>query len=130
MQLVNFDMRVAEEKRMLQLNEMEEFRNNAYENARIYKERTKQWHGKHIMSRDFKKGQKVLLFNSRLRLLSGKLRSRWSSPFEITKVLPHGVVEIHNPTKGTFKVNDQRIKPYVEGDFTKYNISFLLDEAP
>ena len=56
MQLLNFDMRVAGEKRMLQLNEMEEFRNNAYENARIYKEWTKQWHDKHIMSRDFKKG--------------------------------------------------------------------------
>ena len=58
MQLLNFDMRVAGEKRMLQLNEMEEFHNNAYENARIYKEQTKQWHDKHIMSRDFKKGRK------------------------------------------------------------------------
>jgi len=48
-QLLNFDMPVAGEKRMLQLNKMEEFRNNAYKNARIYKERTKQWHDKHIM---------------------------------------------------------------------------------
>ena len=67
MQLLNFDMQLVGEKRMLQLNEMEEFCNNAYENARIYNERTKCWHDKHIMSRDFKKGQKVLLFNSRLR---------------------------------------------------------------
>ena len=67
MQLLNFDMRVTEEKRMLQLNEMEEFRNNPYENARIYKEQTKQWHDKHITSRDFKKRQKILLFKSRLR---------------------------------------------------------------
>ena len=72
------------EKRTLQLNEMEEFRNNAYENARIYKERTKRWHDKHIMPRDFKKGHKVLLFNSRLRLFPGKLRSGWSGPFEVT----------------------------------------------
>jgi len=66
-------MRVVEEKRMLQLNEMEEFRNNAYENARIYKKRTKQWHDKHIMTRDFKKGQKVLLFNSRLPSISRQI---------------------------------------------------------
>ena len=90
---------------MLQLNKMEEFRNNAYKNARIYKERTKQWHDKHIMSKDFKKGQKVLLFNSRLRLFLGKLCSRWSGPFEVTQVLPHGAIEINSPTKGTFKVN-------------------------
>ena len=130
MQLLNFDMRLAGEKRMLQLNEMEEFRNNAYENARIYKEWTKRWHDKHIISRDFKKGQKVLLFNSRLRLFPGKLRSRWLGPFEVTQVLPHGAIEIHNPTKGTFKVNGQRLKPYVEGNFTKHNVFFLLDEAP
>ena len=56
MQLLNFDMQLVGEKRMLQLNEMKEFCNNAYENARIYKERTKRWHDKHIMLRDFKKG--------------------------------------------------------------------------
>ena len=66
---------------MLQLNEMKEVHNNAYENARIYKERTKQWHDKHIMSKDFKKGKKVLLFNSPLRLFPGKLHSRWSGSF-------------------------------------------------
>ena len=58
---------------MLQLNKMEEFRNNAYENAWIYKEWTKRWHDKHIMLRDFKEGQKVLLFNSRLRLFFGQV---------------------------------------------------------
>jgi len=66
MQLLNFNMQVAGEKRMLQLNEMEEFPSNAYENARIYKEWTKRWHDKHIMLRDFKKEKKVLLFNSHL----------------------------------------------------------------
>jgi len=107
MQLLNFDMQVAREKRMLQLNEMEEFCNSTYENARIYKERTKCWHDKHIMLRDFKKGQKVLLFNSRLRLFWGKLCSRWLGSFEVTQVLPYGTSEIHNLTKGTFKVNNQ-----------------------
>jgi len=90
---------------MLQLNKMEEFRNNAYEHARIYKERTKRWHDKHIMSRDFKKGQKALLFNSCLRPFLGKLRSKLSGPFEVTQVLTHGAIEIYSLTKGTFKVN-------------------------
>jgi len=78
----------------------------------------------------FQKRQKVLLFNSHLRLFPGKLRSRWSGPFQVTQVLPHGAIEIHNLTKGTFKVNGQRLKPYMEGYFTKHNVSFRLDEAP
>ena len=45
---LNFDLQVAREKRLLQLNEMEEFRNNAYENAKIYKEKMQRWHDRHI----------------------------------------------------------------------------------
>ncbi|KAL5581963.1 hypothetical protein UlMin_014405 [Ulmus minor] len=82
---LNFDLQAAGEKRLLQLNEMEEFRNNAYENAKIYKEKTKRWHDRHIKKRDFKEGQQVLLFNSRLKLFPGKLRSRWSGPFTVNK---------------------------------------------
>ena len=60
----NFDLKVVGEKRLLQLNEMDEFRNDAYENAKIYKERTKKWHDKQILRREFAPGQQVLLFNS------------------------------------------------------------------
>ena len=60
----NFDLKVAGEKRLLQLNEIKEFRNDAYENAKIYKERTKKWHDKQILRREFAPGQQVLLFNS------------------------------------------------------------------
>ncbi|KAL5573163.1 hypothetical protein UlMin_022760 [Ulmus minor] len=83
--LLNFDLQAAGEKRLLQMNEMEEFRNNAYENAKIYKEKTKKWHDRHIQKRDFEEGQQVLLFNSRLKLFPGKLRSRWSGPFTVNK---------------------------------------------
>ena len=65
---LNMDSKVAREKRLLQLNELDEFHNEAYENARIYKEKTKPWHDKHIMRREFAPGQQVLLFNSRLQL--------------------------------------------------------------
>ncbi|CAL9018983.1 unnamed protein product, partial [Prunus brigantina] len=72
----NFDMKAAGEKRRLQLNELEELRHEAYENAKLYKEKTKQYHDKKILRKTFEKGQKVLLFNSRLKLFPGKLRSR------------------------------------------------------
>ena len=58
------DSTLAGEKRMLQLSELDEFHNEVYENARIYKEKTKSWHGKHIMRKEFEAGQIVLLFNS------------------------------------------------------------------
>ncbi|CAL9010907.1 unnamed protein product, partial [Prunus brigantina] len=72
----NFDMKAAGEKRRLQLNELEELRHEAYENAKLYKEKTKQYHDKKILRKTFERGQKVLLFNSRLKLFPGKLRSR------------------------------------------------------
>lgn len=121
--ILNFDLKAAGEKRILQLNEMDEFRHEAYENARIYKERTKKWHDKHILKRNFEVGQKVLLYNSRLRLFPGKLRSRWSGPFTVTRVFPYGAIEVSNDSNSTFKVNGQRLKPYFEGDFNKHKIS-------
>ncbi|CAL1376836.1 unnamed protein product [Linum trigynum] len=111
---LNFDLKTAGEKRLLQLNELDEIRLNAYENARIYKEKTKKWHDHHILRREFKVGEKVLLFNSRLKLFPGKLKSRWSGPFTVTKVYPHGAIEILRD-QGAFKVNAQRLKHYIEG---------------
>ena len=111
------DNTLAGEKRLLQLNELDEFRNEAYENARIYKEMTKSWHDKHITRKEFEAGQQVLLFNSRLKLFPGKLKSRWSGPFTVIKVFPHGGAEVTHPEKVTFTVNTQRLKPYFGGEF-------------
>ena len=56
------------------------------------------------------------LFNSRLKLFPGKLRSRWDGPFKVIQVFTHGVVEIQDPKTGNiFRVNGQRLKPYIEG---------------
>ena len=76
--------KVAGEKRMLQLSELDESLNEVYENARRYKEKTKAWHDKHIIRKEFEAGQQVLLFNSRLKLFPEKLKSRWSGPFTVT----------------------------------------------
>ena len=98
--LLNMDIKVDEEKRMLQLSELDEFRNEAYENAQIYKEKMKVWHDKHIVRKEFELGQQVLLFNSRLKLFASKLKSKWSGPFIVVQVFPYGGVEIMHPEKG------------------------------
>ena len=102
---------------MLQHSELDEFLNEAYENARIYKEKTKAWHDKHIVRKQFEPGQQVLLFNSRLKLFPGKLKSKWLVPFTVVQVFPYGGFEILHPEKGQFKVNAQRLKPYFGGEF-------------
>ena len=90
----NMNMEEAGEHRKLQLQELDELRLDAYENSRIYKEKTKIFHDKNISRKNFQVGQKVLLFYSRLKLFPGKLRSRWTGPFIVTNVFPHGAVEI------------------------------------
>ena len=114
-QKLNFDMKAAGEHRKLQMNELDELRNEAYESSRIYKDKTKIFHDKMVLRKTFEVGQKVLLFDSRLRLFPGKLRSRWCGPFVVTNIFPHGAVEIQNPKTGNnFKVNGHRLKPYLE----------------
>ncbi|XP_073049583.1 uncharacterized protein [Primulina eburnea] len=71
---LNFDLKASGDVRKLQLNEMDEFRNEAYENAKIYKEQTKKWNDKIIVQRKFEPGQQVLLYNSRLRQFSRKVK--------------------------------------------------------
>ena len=85
---LNFDFQAAKEKRLLQMNELEELRNEAYDNARIYKEKKKRWHDQKIMRREFKAGEQVLLYNSRLKIFPAKLKSRWSGPFTVLTSTP------------------------------------------
>ena len=101
--------------RKLQISELEELRNDAYENSKIQKARIKVFHDKTILRKTFDVGQKVLLYNSRLHLFPGKLRSRWNGPFIVRHVYPYGAIDIENPKNGiVFKVNGQRLKPFLE----------------
>ena len=72
-----FDLNKADELRKLQISELEEMRNETYDNARITKSRTKIFHDCSIHQKNFVLGQKVLLYNSRLHLFAGKLKTRW-----------------------------------------------------
>nr|GEV89148.1 reverse transcriptase domain-containing protein [Tanacetum cinerariifolium] len=99
----NFNLQTAGDHRKVQLNELNELRDHAYENYLIYKEKTKRIHDVKIKNRVFNVGDQVLLFNSRLKILSGKLKSRWSGPFTIIQVFPYGTVELSQSSGRTSK---------------------------
>ncbi|XP_056859558.1 uncharacterized protein LOC130508222 [Raphanus sativus] len=111
--LLNFDIKNAKEKRLFQLHELDEIRMDAFENSRIYKERTKAFHDKNILKRELRADDQILLYNSRLKLFPGKLKSRWSGPFKIKEVKPYGAVVLWDKNGGEFTVNGQRVKLYL-----------------
>ena len=112
---LNMDLTKAGLKRSLDLNELEELRNDAYLNSKIAKEKLKRWHDQLVTKKEFFKGQRVLLYDSKLHLFPGKLKSRWVGPFVIHQVHSHGVIKLLNSkSEKTFKVNGQRLKPYIE----------------
>nr|GEW46419.1 reverse transcriptase domain-containing protein [Tanacetum cinerariifolium] len=106
----NFDLKTAGDHRKIQINKLNELRDQAYENSLIYKEKTKRIHDSKIKNHVFNIGDRVLLFNSRLKIFSGKLKSRWSGPFTISQVFPYGTVELSQPDRPNFKVNGHRLK--------------------
>ncbi|GJZ12697.1 reverse transcriptase domain-containing protein [Tanacetum coccineum] len=112
----NFDLKTAGDHRKVQLNELNELRDEAYENSLIYKEKTKRIHDSKIKNRVFNVGDRVLLFNSRLKIFSGKLKTRWSGPFTVTQVFPYGTIELSQNSGPNFKVNGHRLKHYFGGD--------------
>ncbi|GJS80581.1 reverse transcriptase domain-containing protein [Tanacetum coccineum] len=112
----NFDLKTAGDHRKLQLNELNELRDQAYENSLIYKERTKKLHDSKIKNRIFNVGDQVLLFNSCLKIFSGKIKTRLSGPFTITEVFPYGTAKLSHTDGSNFKVNCHRLKHYFGGD--------------
>ncbi|GKE57577.1 reverse transcriptase domain-containing protein [Tanacetum coccineum] len=112
----NFDLETAGDHRKVQLNKLNELRDQAYENFLIYKEKTKRIHDFKIKNCVFNVVDQVLLFNSRLKILSGKLKSSWSGPFTIAHVFPYGTVELSQNSGPNFKVNGHRLKNYFGGD--------------
>jgi hypothetical protein len=125
----NVDYDAARIARKLQLQELEEIRNDAYENARIYKEKTKNLHDRMLTRKEFNVGDKVLLYHSRLKLFPGKLGSRWIGPFVVSNVFLYGAVEITSlDTNKVLKVNGHRLKPFYEGWMAELTASVELAE--
>ncbi|CAM8895153.1 unnamed protein product [Rhodiola kirilowii] len=125
---LNFNMKTAGEKRLLDLNELDEIRLDSYENAKIYKQKQKKWHDKKILRKEFKEGDQVLLFNSRLRLFPGKLKSRWTGPFKIQKVFEDGHANLFNSRGEIFKANGQRLKLYHGAPLDPENTTIALHD--
>nr|GEU90074.1 ribonuclease H-like domain-containing protein [Tanacetum cinerariifolium] len=100
----------------VQLNELNELHDQAYENSLIYKEKTKRIHDSKIQDRVFNVSDRVLFFNSRLKIFSGKLKTRWTGPFTFTQVFPYGTVELSQTDGPNFKVNGHRLKHYFGED--------------
>nr|GEU74602.1 reverse transcriptase domain-containing protein [Tanacetum cinerariifolium] len=121
----NFDLKTAEDHRKLQLNELHELRDQTYENSLIYKERTKKLHDSKIKNRIFNVGDQVLLFNSLLKIFSGKLKTRWSGPFTITEVYPYGNAKLAHADGSNFKVNCHRLKHYYGGDVPRMDLPLI-----
>ncbi|XP_075097898.1 uncharacterized protein LOC142175218 [Nicotiana tabacum] len=115
--------------RVTELHEPDEFCYHAFESTRLYKERMKMMHDKHIQERIFKPGDIVLLYNSRLKLFWGKLKSRWSGPFKVVQVFSSGTVEIElEDGTNRFRANGERLKHYLSMDEEKVISVIYLKE--
>nr|GEV37650.1 reverse transcriptase domain-containing protein [Tanacetum cinerariifolium] len=115
----NFDLHTAGDHQKVQLNELNELHDEAYENSLIYKEKTKRLHDSKIKDCVFNVDDRVLLLNSRLNIFSGKLKTRWSGPFTITHMFPYGTVELSQTDWPNFKVNGHRLNHYFGEDIPK-----------
>ena len=113
------------------MQELEEIHLDAFDNELIYKERSKMYHDRHLSRKNFKIGDKVLLYNTKLHLFPGKLRSRWLGPFIVTKVFENGAIAIESlATSKIFTVNRHRLKLYRE-IMDNFGVEHLtLEDAP
>ena len=99
---LNRDFKLAGEKRLLNLSSLDEWRSEAYENAKLFKEKVKRWHDRRILKREFHVGEKVLLYSSRPRFFAGKLLSKWEGPYVIVEVFRSGAIKIWTKTQALY----------------------------
>ena len=124
---MNYDLKAAGEKRLLDIHSLDELRNEAYENARIFKEKVKRWHDRKIENKEFKQGDKVLLYNSRLKLFAGKLRSKWEGPYDVDEAYPSGAVKLKGQTpSSSWIVNGQRLKHYRADEVNTVELTYVM----
>ena len=110
---LNLDLGRVGLKIFLDLNELEELRNDAYLNSKIDKERLKKLHDQMVARKNFEKEDQVLLYDSKLHLFPGKLKSSWIGPFIIHQVYPNRAIELlSSKDNRLFKVNGQKLKSY------------------
>ena len=116
---LNCDFQAAKEESLLQLNEMEDLRNEAYDTSRIYKDKTKKWHDERILRKKLKTIELVLMYNSKLKLFPGKLKSRWSGLYNVVESAPFRAVTLKIDVGNEFKVKGMRFKHYLGGSINE-----------
>ena len=113
------------------MSSLDEWRSEAYENARLFKEKVKQWHDRRILKREFNVGEKVLLYRSRLRFFAGKLLSKWEGPYVVSEVYRSGAIKITSLDGDRSQVvNGQRLKHYISGDSYNEDVDILQVVTP
>jgi hypothetical protein len=122
---LNRDFKLAGKKRLLDLSSLDEWRNEAYENARLFKEKVK------LLKREFHVGEEVLLYRSRLRFFACKLLSKWEGPYIIEEVYHSGAIKIASLKDNTKQVvNGQRLKHYISGDSYNEDVDVIQMVTP
>jgi hypothetical protein len=128
---LNRNFKLAGKKSLLDLSSLDEWTNEAYENARLFKEKVKQWHNRRILKREFYVGEKVILYRSRIRFFAGKLLSKWEGPFIIEEVYRSGAIKIASLKDNTTQVvNGQRLKHYISRDSYNEDINVIQVLTP
>lgn len=101
--------------RLMHLNALDELRNKWYTKSLMYKDKTKKFHDVRLReTKEFEAYQKVLLFNSRMKLFHGELKTMWYRTFVVKEVFPHGAIELIKDDGTTFKGNGNWVKHYEE----------------
>ena len=124
---MNLDPKLAKDRRLQQLQELEEWRAIAYDSSKLYKERIARLHDTCIVPKEFMIGDKVLLYNSKFKISPGKLRSKWSGPFTVTNVNDYGICGSWNDAK-PFRVNGHRLKKFEGMENLKVNIITFVEK--
>nr|GEX02138.1 reverse transcriptase domain-containing protein [Tanacetum cinerariifolium] len=127
----NFDLKTAGDQWKVQMNELNELCDQSYEISLMYKEKMKKIHDSKIKNHVFNVGDRVRLFNSRLKIFLGKLKTRWTGSFIVAQVFPYGTIELSQTNRPNFKVNGHTLKHYFGGDIPPMVVSdlqtFLMD---
>jgi hypothetical protein len=130
---MNLDVDAARIKWRIQISELEEMRLKAYESATIYKERMKRWYDKRLQAKEFKEGDKVLLFTSKFKIFGkGKSKSKWDGPYVVHSVSPSRAVKIMDIKGDQYVVNGQRLKVFLEPDVVPidYIDIYTMEDEP
>ncbi|XP_021995943.1 uncharacterized protein LOC110893132 [Helianthus annuus] len=114
---VNLNLTPAARRRYFQIHELEALKDAAYERSWSIKEKTKALHDQKVKGlKEFKVGDKVLLYNSQFKLFPGKLKSKWTGPYVVKELFPHGEIELYNEASDvSWKVNGHHLKHYLGG---------------